>query len=290
MIPTKNFTVRYYRVDAKMQGNDYDLISFFKGVESKSISARPVPLIDHGSDYQLRAVSHSNDGIVSGCFVRFREDRPIAGSRNHDIEKPVDLADDEEVLDKNHFLFFKKGAAYVLAYQSTMEGGSAQALGRYIAAIIANNIYVTVSDFVSGETLDSLIRGKRVQYVQFKVAKPTAKKYMPDPEDTWSQQAIEFMDNTGATRFEAKIVTYSQKRGLLNDVIPSIKHLMSSKQTKKLKVKVSDISEPIDLFADRIKDKISVELKSGIVVSDDVKAELWKSMTRTNSRLSDILE
>ncbi|HDY98752.1 MAG TPA: hypothetical protein ENH72_09695 [Pseudomonas sabulinigri] len=286
---TKHYTIRYYRIQAHRDGKEYDLSLLFDGIVQKSIITRALSLLDQGSDYQLRGVS-LKDGKYSGHLVRFRDDRPIAGSRNHDEEKPVELAEGEEVIDKNHFAFYKKGSAFVLAYQSTMEGGSAQALGRYLAGIADRQTTIMVADLVTEETLDALLQGKRVQYVEFKVAKPTAKKYMPDPEDTWTQQAIEFMDNSGATRFQAKVVTYSPKKGLLTDIVPKLRLLAESKQTKKLKIKVSDQSDPIDLFADRIKDKISVEMDNGVISSAVVHDEIWRSTLRMDIKLSKFLD
>lgn len=284
----KLYTVRYYRIQAFQEGKEYDLTTLFDAIGKKTIQTPAMSLLEKGSDYQLRGVS-LKDGKYIGHLVRFRDDRPIAGSRVHEEEKPVELAEGEEVIDKNHFTLYKKGSAFVLAYQSTMEGGTAQALGRYLAGIADKQTMITVADLVTEETLDALLRGRRVQYVEFRIAKPTAKKYMPDPEDTWTQQAIDFMDTSGATRFQAKVVTYSQKKGLFTDIVPKLRLLSNSKQTKKLKVKVSDQAEPIDLFADRIKDKISVHMNDGVISSADVHAEMWKSTLRMDVKLSKFL-
>ncbi|WVM93489.1 hypothetical protein ULG90_06080 [Halopseudomonas pachastrellae] len=137
---TKHYTVRYYRVQAHRDGKELDLLQFFDDIVKKQVATPAISLVEQSSDYQLRGVSVT-DGMYSGHFVRFRDDLPIAGSRDHEEEKPVELAEGEEVIDKNHFAFYKKGSAYVLAYQSTMEGGSSQALGRYLAAIIGKQNY-----------------------------------------------------------------------------------------------------------------------------------------------------
>ncbi len=96
------------------------------------------------------------------------------------------------------------------------------------------------------------------------------------------------MRGSGATSFEMKISTRQRDKGLMMDVKKRVKLLLGSILTKKLKVKMSDIDEPVDLFAQRISDRISIELIDGQAESGRVFAALANSKTNTQGRLEEV--
>lgn len=199
----------------------------------------------------------------NGYFVRFREELPLVSKRSSHIEEPPKLGPDDELIEKNHFsLFVEDNGCEVLAYQVSMEGSDAAALARYLTFIGGGTHTVSLDDVLTSSALEMLKHGI-VKSFEFEIAKPRSKSYAPDPNDTWTNEGIKHMANSEATRFRAKISTTSATKGLGGNIKNEIAHLLNSKQTKKLRVKLSDVDHPLDLFAERVFDKIAVLLNKG---------------------------
>ncbi|HEP9334803.1 TPA: hypothetical protein VDV62_005922, partial [Pseudomonas aeruginosa] len=169
--------------------------------------------------------------------------------------------------------------------QQSLEGGSISALARYLSAVAGHDRIVAFNDILTEESLDDLLNGKLIKQVEFRVAKPRSAKYIPDPEDAWTQQAMEFMANTGATSFQAKIGIRAQSRGIFSNVKNPIKKLLNSPQTRKLKIKLSDIADPVDLFADRVKARITVKSINGQPKADEIYKAIWAEKIKLESSL-----
>lgn len=282
----KKYLIRYYEAQLYKDGKRVRMSQFMDAILSGSIDTSVRSLIDQSSDFQVRGLHSTDNGrTYCGCFVRFKNEIPVTGTRTSLEEKPVVLDEGHEILEKNYFVLFAGNNYDVLVYQPTMEGGTVSGLARYFSAIAGDNMMVSFNEILTEESLESLMKGGSVKYIDFKVAKPRAKRWKPDPEDTWTQQAIEFMNETGATSFQARVQTQSPKKGLLADVLGPVKRLLESDQTKRLKVKLSSVVDPIDLFAERIKDKIEVVAKDGRPEAADVYKAIWASKIKMEPRL-----
>tara|TARA_R110000868_G_scaffold274395_1_gene533815 strand:- start:414 stop:1319 length:906 start_codon:yes stop_codon:yes gene_type:complete len=285
-VQNKKYLIRYYQAQLYKSGKPVRLSQLMNKIISGDTALPVRALIDQSSDFQVRGL-HATDGgrTYCGCFVRFRNEIPVTGTRTSLEEKPVVLDDGHEILEKNYFVLFAGDNYDVLVYQPTMEGGTVGGLARYFSAIAGDTMMVSFNEILTEESLESLMKGGNVKYIDFKVAKPKAKRWKPDPEDTWTQHAIDFMNETGATSFQARVQTQSPTKGLLSDVLGPVSRLLESCQTKKLKVKLSSVVDPIDLFAERIKDKIDVVVTDGRPEASDVYKAIWASKIKMESRL-----
>ena len=286
----RKYIVRFYEPRLYEHGKE---IAFSKLLIAAMKSDKPLAvreLIENKSEYQVRGLHPTdNDREIRGCFVRFRPDIPVTGSRSSLDEKPLLLDDGHTILEKNYFTLFIGDNYEVLAFQQSQEGGSISGLARYFSAIAGDDRMVSFNDILTEESLESLLKGAIIKSVDFRVAKPKGSKYVPDPDDTWTQKAMDFMAETGTTTFQAKLAIRAPSQGIFSSAVGSIQRLLSSPQTRKLKIKLSDHAEPIDLFADRIKDRIDVKLKNGQPVPEDVYKGIWASKIKLESSLASYL-
>lgn len=270
----KIYTIRYYipRVGADgRQGTVAEILS-----NAINPTTRMGTVREAGSKvHQIRHSTNLGGGKVwCGYFVRFRDELPRVGNRTSDEEKPPVLAPGEEVIEKNHFVLFTEASGVeVIAYQMSMEGSDVTALARYLTHANGNTQTVSLDEVLSRDTLELLKNGV-LKNVEFEVAKPRSRSYAPNPDDTWTAEAMKFMSETGASRYRVKILTKSRKNGLLSGIKDQIRLMMDSTQTKHLSVKLSDVDHPIDLFADRIFDKVSVDFVKGWPDSEQMFHEI----------------
>lgn len=207
-------------------------------------------------------------------FVRFRDELPIVGNRVSSEEKPPKLDDGDEVLEKNHFsLFVNDNGVEIIAYQVSMEGSDVGALARYFTFAGGGQHSVSFDEVLTGDSLQKLNQGT-LKAVEFEIAKPRSRAFAPDPNDTWTSDAMKFMTSTGGTRYKVKVLTTSKDKGLIGTIKDQIGLLLKSTQTKKLTVRLSDLDHPLDLFADRVFDKITVDLKNGRPDSTQIFTEI----------------
>lgn len=283
---TSKCIVRFY--EARLYEGSKE-IPFSKLLEASIRASTPLAvraLIENNSDYQVRGLEiHDGGKEIRGCFVRFRPDVPLSGSNSSQDEKEIVLEEGHRIIEKSHFSLFKESSYEVLAFQQPMEGGSISALARYLSAIAGKDRIVSFLDILTKESLDDLLKGNLIKGVEFKVAKPRSSKYIPDPDDTWTQHAMDFMAETGSTTFNAKITIKAQKKGIFSQVKDPIQKLLASPQTRKLKVKLSDTTDPIDLFADRIKARISVKSLNGKPVPDEIYKAIWAEKIKLEQAL-----
>lgn len=262
MSSTKSYTIRYYipRVGADgKQGTISSLLDAIAQTPEKIGQIREAGSMVH----QIRLNQIVDNHLYSAYFVRFRDELPLVGQRASPVEHPPALGPNDEVIEKNHFCLFVEGSGLeVIAYQVSMEGSDVSALARYFTHATGGKHAVKFDEVVTHDALLLLQQGV-LKSVEYEIARPRSKAYAPNPEDTWTRDGINFMNSTGATRFKAKILTRSKQKGLIANVKDQIRLMLQSSQTKNLRVKLSDVDHPIDLFADRVFDKITVEIKEG---------------------------
>ncbi|WP_297572619.1 DUF6731 family protein [uncultured Deefgea sp.] len=270
----KNYKIRYYMPSVGADGAQGSIASLLNRIalmDDGIGSVREAGSMVH----QVRVIADlSTKQEYRAAFVRFRDELPSVSKRTSCVESRPELKPDEELIEKNHFvLFVEDDGAELLAYQMSMEGSDISSLARYFTHLTPDGVTVALHEVVKGDAFLQLQNGV-VKSIEFEVAKPRSKSYAPDPNDTWTKDAIQFMNSTGATRFWGKIKTTSRTKGLINLVKEQIGFLFESNQTKKLSVRLSGVDHPIDLFADRVFDTVSVVLDKGHINSQHLYTEI----------------
>lgn len=234
-------------------------------MEKVNGTAEKIGIIRESGDLvnQVRIHKVLSKNTYFAYFVRFRNEIPLVSQRESSSERPPKLGPDEEVIEKNHFCLFSETLGReIVAYQTSFEGSDISALSNYFTELAGNESTITLDEIIDPDAYKLLANGV-IKSVEFQVAKPRSKSFAPDPNDTWTKEGIQFMNATGATRFNVKLATRSRTSGLRSSIKNNINLLMGSSLTKKLQVKIDEVDHPIDLFADRVFDKITIELNEG---------------------------
>ncbi|MDX8001037.1 hypothetical protein FE394_18030 [Xenorhabdus sp. Reich] len=262
-LKNKRYTVRFYKSRC---GVDEEVDTLWRILSELAQQNEPLQVMPAGDTaYQIRGLTVDIDmKSITGYLVRFRLDRPAVGSKSSLEEEYLELDEGKEFIEKNHFVLFKeREGVEVLGYQCSREGGVISVLSKYLTEFTEEKQTIRFDDILTKESLDVIFKKGLIKSVEFSVARPIGKEYQPDPEDAWTQDSFDMLTDVGGTKFTGKIAIASKQQGLLEKTKGYIRNLLNSEYTKKLKVKISGVKEPIDLFAERIYDKIDVPVREG---------------------------
>ncbi|MER2373349.1 DUF6731 family protein [Photorhabdus laumondii] len=266
-LKTKRYTVRFYKSRCGIDKNANVLWELLTKLAKQN---EPLQVMLAGDTaYQIRGVTFGADmKSITGYLVRFRLDKPAVGSKSSLEEEYLELDEGKEFIEKNHFVLFKENEdVEIIGYQCSREGGVISVLSKYLTDTTEGKEVIGFDDILTKESLDVIFKKGLIKSVEFSVAKPLRKEYQPDPEDAWTQESFDMLKDVGGTRFTGKIAIISKSQGLLQKVKDNIRSLLNSEHTKKLKVKISGMEDPIDLFAARIHGKIDVLVGEGGEIS-----------------------
>ncbi|WP_434627581.1 DUF6731 family protein [Chromobacterium sp. CV08] len=276
----KEYKVRFYAASFLQDNIPTSLIDYFTQLHATyGETLRAITIGEN--QYQIKNLTPSADGrYISGAFAKYRKDSPLIGSPTGD-EEVFKLTDGKSFLEKNNFILHREqNDCESLIYQMSLEGGHPASFSRYINLTNPDRL-CSFDDILTSKSLEELFRGRLIRAVAFRIAKPQNKTYQPDPEDTWTKDALEFLDSTGGTFITSKVSIKAPHKGLKDGIIEKIKNLLNSSQTRALRIKVEDADEPIDLMAERVMDKIRIELNdNGHPAIIDIIAALITSRAR----------
>ena len=285
MAKNKNYRIGFYIAAVGAEGRMGDVCDRLLAARQQDGMTRPLRLGD--IHLQVRGIEPlpGNAG-VKGYVARFRDETPLTGSPDTPVETPMKLEEGNGLIERNHFVLYReRGDLELIAYQAALEGTHVSGLARYLTLLFGAHDAVHFNEILNSEAYTALATGGLIKAIDFRVAKPRSKRFAPDPEDTWTQEGIQFMNSTGATSYEVTISTKQKDRGLLANVRQSVESLLHSPLTKKLKVKMSEIEEPINLLADRIMEKITVIPVEGNITSAAVLDGIRAAKARVQPQL-----
>lgn len=284
-LTAKTISVRYYlgTINSKAYSSVASLISPFKDT-----SAPVYPAGDYSYQIRILNIIQGAVHIIEGYIVKFREETPVCGSPSHREEIEVALPDGNNLMESSHFILSREpSGSEVLVYQPSLEGTHIATFARYITSLTGNSDTIAFEELLTGNAYEKLEQGI-VKNVEFRVARPRSKKYTPDPDDTWTQQAMDFMNESGASTYTAKIATRVQSGGLSN-VKGCIHRLAKSFTTKKLVVKLADIEQPIDLIADQIRDRTTFHYNGNTPEHKDFISALKMSKMKNQTSIDAVI-
>lgn len=285
MARNKTYRIGFYVAAVGADGRMGNICDRLLAARNPDGMARALQLGDN--HLQVRGIEPlpGNQG-VKGYVARFRDETPLTGSPDSPRETPVHLDEGNGLIERNHFVLYReRGDIELIAYQAALEGTHISGLARYLTLLFGADDAVHFNDILNAQAYTALATGGLIKSVDFRVAKPRSKRFAPDPEDAWTQEGIQFMTSTGATSFEVTISTRQRDRGLLTNVRQRLESLMRSPLTKKLKVKMSEIEEPINLLADRVTEKITVIPVEGNITSAAVLDGIRAAKARVQPQL-----
>lgn len=271
---TKTYKVGFYcfGVSNDFEGTIVDVLDEW-------VASTYCPVIDQSAvKYELRGLSKTGH-VYRGYIGKLRcDDLPLASSPRGN-ERPLDLADDEGLLEKNYFLYLSRQR--VLVYQHHGNGTTAMQFGRYLTQSVSSTI--SVDPVIQPEALKRLMRGRvHPKMVDISIARPAA-SFVPDTD--FSRGVINLLDSSEGKRIRLKI-TLGQSKGPLESLAHSVKEGVSELlDTGKVSVAKLHVSEdgdahPIDLISDRIRGEAVVNLESRYPEEEEIYRALkrcWDS-------------
>lgn len=276
----KSYSVRFY-VGNVPEGPQRKPISqvLSEIVDSIQENGSACQVADGSVKYELRDMVSLNDGAsFKGVLAVLRDDAPHIRGANG-IERDIVLAQDEHIIEKNHFLFYRENE--MIVWQVNGKGSHVHRLELYLSQF--SNQTITCEDIIDKNSVDRLARGV-IRGFKFKIAKP--KRGVAEiAADDWAFPTLKLLQGSEASSITVDVKTGSRQRGLAGRVKDSIYGLIKSEHVKSMQVRLQNVEQPIDLFADCITDAISVQMIGLYPSRDAIFAELAAAKDRQRSQL-----
>ncbi len=216
----------------------------------------------NGHDFELRDVQiDSNGQFVRGALARIREDRPQVRDANK-IVRPLNLAPGSNLLESNHFHYRRRDR--LLLWHFNLRANFASNFAQMLTRMTGNQLTYSATQIVKHSVLDDV---NSIDVVDFSVSAPRTRLTREslqevDPSSWGWFNPFKTMTDTGASTMSARIST-RRSDGLNQGVVRQlIQGLQSTVNTKRLRVELTNVDEPIDLLTSRFKYKTDVQLDS----------------------------
>lgn len=232
--------------------------------------------------FELRDFAFAQNGqSCRGVFAKYRPDAlPHVGKPGGD-EREIQLHRDEEIIEKNHFLFYAR--RQVLVFQTHREGCSTRQLGQYLTNIAGGTI--AFAPILQGESLQRLADGNaRAKSIEITFARPHEQMMADHP---LSRSLIRMLADGGGHTAHIKI-TPPRRRHLTIDVQDTMARLMDNLDVSLAKVKLESdgVDHCVDLIADRLLDYREVELNGKYPNSQ----EMFNALRESYDEHKDIID
>ncbi len=214
----------------------------------------------NGHDFELRDVQIDTSGqYVRGTLARIREDRPPVRDANKAV-RPLNLAPGSNLLESNYFYYRRRDR--LLLWHFNLRANFSSNFAQMLTRMTGNQLTYCATQVVKHSVLDDVTS---IDVVDFSVSAPRNRFTRESLEEvnpsSWGWfNPFKTMTDTGASTMSARIST-RRSDGLNQGVVRQlIQGLQSTVNTKRLRVELTNVDEPIDLLADRFKYKTEVQL------------------------------
>lgn len=241
---------------------------------------------NRGYTYELVA-KPAGTGCYKGIVKKFgRDPLPHAGKPKQ-TERKLDIKADESTIERSHFLYFPKN--HILVWQENKAFGQVTCLNGILSESIKNT--VTFNPVLTTEETRSLmLEQHKPKVIEFAVASPTNSSFF-DPNN-YSDRTLRMMQDLGAMTGSFRISANAQGiKGRCLDAAKTLKlvdSLLASGDATKVRLELENISHPVDLFSDRLKEKFEVEMSGRYPIEDHIYEQLAKAKDRFAEELSSI--
>jgi hypothetical protein len=275
----KSFGVRFYTASILDPNVPHPVSDVLAAIEAAVSSGNPMPHLPDGTvAYELRDfVSFNNGAAFRGVLAVLRDDAPNIREANG-AERPIVLAPDERIIEKNHFLYFKDQE--LLVWQVNGHGSHVSRFERYLSTVAGHG--VSLSDIIQPAALERLNAGT-VKRFKVRIASPRNAEAV-DPNN-WESDAFNLMRGVNGTNITLEISTRKHGKGLANEIKQVAHRLLDRADTRALEVKLDGQTEPIDLFADCLTEKIEVKMVGAYPDTQDMFAGLAAAKDRRRGDL-----
>lgn len=247
----KKFGVRFYKGNAL--NSSTKVADILQQIYVANQAGQPMPHLPVGSlAYELRDFRSLNNGnVFMGVLAVLRDDAPNIRD-NLGNERAIGLQPGDRLIEKNHFILYKKRD--LLVWQVNARASHVSRFEQYLSS--ASSVIIGFDDILLASSFKKISEGI-VKKLEVRIAMPKNPDLVPATD--WSRHAMQMMRGVGATTINIGMSTRF-KKGLAADVKQVVKQLKDSTEAESIRVKLAGESEPIDLVADAIKGKVSVNM------------------------------
>lgn len=270
-MPTKSFKVYFCRTSIGQGGGS--IVTAL--ADSHAQHGEHLPSIQiSGDGYQVRDLTRVGT-TWTGTFAKLRVDAPhIVDRANREREIPLNAGD--RIVDKCHFLF--KERHNLLIWQVNRNAGGLSKAEQYLAEAFQH--YVALPPLMNEAQLQRVLDG-RLYEVSFSYARP---EHIGDGAPSWNQNAFDMMANVHAA--QAKFLLRAPRGGGLAQAAKNmVRQLVRNASVEKVRVRLTDEQDPIELFLAPLRETIDVELVGRYPVAADVFQALERAHERQRGNI-----
>jgi len=276
----KSFGVRFYTANSSTDAPSTIVADTLQILYDKS-QREGMPHQIQGEDgcrYEIRELQPLGGGAsFRGVLAVVRDDAPHIRAADG-AEREIHLEDQEGVLEKNYFLFFRKHR--LLVWQVNGRASHVMRFERYLSSLSPHSI---AFDHVIDRNAMDRLRSGAITRIRVQVAmSKNAQAYDPH---VWEGGIFQTMAGAGASTMQFELSTGRKKTGLTAAVKDAIHRLLDRAETRSIKVRMDGQQEFIDLVADCVTDKIQVNMIGLYPDPTDVFAQLAAAKDRQTVRL-----
>ncbi|WP_054285941.1 DUF6731 family protein [Gulbenkiania mobilis] len=227
-----------------------------------------------GRTYEL-VVQSAGTGCYKGIIKKFcRDPLPHAGKPKAQ-ERELEIEDDESTIERSHFLYYK--SHHLLIWQENKAFGQVACLSSLLSDLLGHTV-VFNPVLTTEATLQILLEQHKPKVIEFSVAAPS-NPALYDSKD-YSERMLKMMHDLGAMSGSFRVSANAQgMKGRFLDAQNTLtlaNNLIKSGKATKVRLELEDISHPVDLLVDRLRDKIEVEMLGRYPVEVNVYEKLAK--------------
>lgn len=268
----KNYSVRFVSIFINDNGKQ---VSFANKLKTISNGNKHLP--EHsceGDGYQIRDLVEVGS-VFKGAFARLRHDAPHKITAKNE-ERLLDLDEGDRILHKVHFVYHSDRNILSIQYDRSL--ATTNKLQVYLCGITKE--YVSVIQCMNTAEIDAVL-SKNLYEIEYSHKLP---KVIPTDAPVWSKSEFTKMKSMNAAI--AKLVFRADRGDSLSNLVKGyVRNLLSDPSAGKVKVRVTDDTDPISLFAAPITESFSVELLGNYPDPDRVYEELEAAYTRKDNQL-----
>lgn len=237
--------------------------------------------------YQI-VVRRTAPGCYKGELKRYGHDNlPHAGTIAGP-ERELELLDEEKTIERNYFLFFQRRR--LLVWQDNRRVSSVGTLGQVMSLALGTT--VSFNPVMTPEATRALmLENHRPKTIEFSVTAPRNPQMYNRNDD--SARILNMLNGLGGMSGSFRISANALgMRGRVLDAARTLvlgNSLVESGHARKVKLELEGVDHPIDLFADRLKARITVEMRGRYPVREHIYQELQAVTDHFAPQLNEIL-
>lgn len=216
-----------------------------------------------GTGFAIELREFSADGkFAMGCLARCREDSPpVRRPDKSEILRP--LQNGHTYLEKNYFLYSKEDQ--VLIWQFNMSANHYSTFAAMLNVLSGGNASFICAPNINPANID--FNNIEIEYIDFKLSMPRTKKHrrqvIDAPPTNWGIfNPFKLMEDMGMQSYSGKF-TASRNKSLAEKALDFAANLSNQNTLRKLKLKIEDCDEPIDVLASRFRTTHPVNYHQG---------------------------